>query len=100
MKSFYNLNGLKRLISVPTCFKNLSKPSCIDLINKNKRNFFQHSTLFETGLSDFYFLTVTKLEMGFQKQKPQITTSKYKTFDNEKFRSDFLKHSFDKKRCW
>ena len=35
--------------------------------------------------------------MGFQKQKPTIITyCKYKTFDNEKFRSDALKLNFDK----
>ena len=35
--------------------------------------------------------------MGFQKQKPKIITyRKNKTFDNEKFRSDVLKHNFNK----
>ena len=35
--------------------------------------------------------------MGFQKQKPKIIIYReYKTFDNEKFRSDVLKLDFDK----
>ena len=35
--------------------------------------------------------------MGFQKQKPKIITyHRYKTFDNEKFRSDVLKRNFNK----
>ena len=63
-------------------FQKSQQLSCIDLIFTNKPNLFQHSTVFETGLSDFPLLTVTKFK-------------KHKTFDNEKFRSDILKH-FDK----
>ena len=32
MKSFWNLNGLKGLISGPKCFKNRNKTTCFDLI--------------------------------------------------------------------
>ena len=74
MKNFCNLNDLKSLINVPTCFKNFDKPTCIDLILTNKPNYFQHSTVFETGLSDFHLLTVTEFRMGFQKQKPKVIT--------------------------
>ena len=66
-------------------------------LNTNKPTFFQHSTLFETGLSDFHLLTVIKFKMGFQLQKTKIVTyRKYETFDNEKLRSNVLKQSFDK----
>ena len=95
IKSSYNLNVLKTLISVTTCFKNLSKPQCMDLILKNKLNLLQHSTVFETGLSDFHLLTVTEFKMDFEKQKPKITYRKCKTFDNEKFRSNILKYNFN-----
>ena len=63
-------------------FQKSQQLSCIDLIFTNKPNLFQHSTVFETGLSYFPLLTVTKFK-------------KHKTFDYEKFRSDILKH-FDK----
>ena len=56
-------------------FQKSQQLSCIDLIFTNKPNLFQHSTVFETGLSYFPLLTVTKFK-------------KHKTFDNEKFRSN------------
>ena len=42
-------------------------------------------------------LKVNEFKVGFQKQKTkEITYFKYKTFDNNKFRSHALKHNFDK----
>ena len=52
MKEFCNLNGLRNLINEPTCYKNSEKPTCIDLIITNQATLFQHSTVFETRLSD------------------------------------------------
>ena len=52
---------------------------------------FQHSKIFETGLSDFHLLTVTEFKMSFQKLQPKINYRDYKNFDNEKFRSDICK---------
>ena len=91
MKEFCILNGVTNLIKKPACFKNPSKPTCIDLIWTNQLNFFKQSC-FETGLSDFHLLTVTKFKMGFQKLPPKIVNYQdYKNFDNEKFRSDISK---------
>ena len=50
MKNFCDINCLKNLIKVPSCFKNPVKPTCIDLILTNRPNLFQHSNTFETGL--------------------------------------------------
>ena len=47
------------LIKEPTCYKNPSKPSCIDLILTNKPRSFQHSCVMETSLSDIHKMTVT-----------------------------------------
>ena len=59
--------------------------------------FFQHSTVFETALFSFHLLKVNEFKVGFQKQKTKVITYfKYKTFDNNKFRSHVLKHNFDK----
>ena len=49
MKEFRNLNGLKSLINEPTRFKNLEKPTYIDLILTNRPTCFQLSTVIETG---------------------------------------------------
>ena len=46
---------------------------------------------FETGLSGFHLLTVTKFKMGFQKLKPKIIFYQdYKNFDYVKFRYDIV----------
>ena len=89
MKEFCNSNGLKSLINEPTCFKNPEKPSCIDLIPTNRRTYFQLSTVLQTGLSDFNFLTVTEFKMGFSKSKPRIIIYRdYKKFNSNAFRSE------------
>ena len=72
MKNFCDINRQKRLIKIPTCYKNPDKPKCVTLILTNRPNLFQHSSAFETGISDFYLLTVTEFKMGFQKPKPKI----------------------------
>ena len=59
MKKFCDINCLKGLIKVPTCFKNSNKPTCIDLILTIWPNLFQHSSALAIGLLDFYLLAVT-----------------------------------------
>ena len=65
MKNFCDINCLKSLIKLPTCFKNPDNPTCIDLILTNRPILFQHNNYFETGLSDFHLLTVTEFKMEF-----------------------------------
>ena len=60
MENFCNLNCLEILIKKPTCYKNPSQPTCIDLILTNQPSYFQHSEVFETNLSDFHLLTVAE----------------------------------------
>ena len=89
LAEFCNLNGLTCLIKKPRCFKNPDNPTCIDLIVTNQPSCFQHSKVFETGLSDLHLLTVTEFKMSFQKLQTKIINYRdYKSFDNEKFRSD------------
>ena len=91
MKNFCDINCLKSLIKVPTCFKNPGNPKCIDLILTNRPNLFQHSSAFETGLSHFHHLIVTEFKMGFQKLKPKIIAYRdHKDFNNAKFRYDIV----------
>ena len=65
MKHFCDINCLKGLIKVSTCFKNSDKPTFMELILTNRPNLFQHSSAFEIGLSVFNLLTVTEFKMGF-----------------------------------
>ena len=89
MKEFCSLNGLKNLINEPTCSKNSEKPTCIDLILTNQPTLFQHSTVLETGLSDFHLFTMTEFKMSFQKCKTHIITYRnYKNYDSNVFRSE------------
>ena len=97
MEDFCSLNNLESLISKPTCYKNHENPTCIDLILTNRPGYFQHSNVFETGISYFHLLIVTQLKMGFQKKLPKIITYRdYKKFDNAKFRDDVNNFAFDK----
>ena len=89
--NFLHLNCLESLIQKPTCYKNPSQPTCIDLILTNRPSYFQHSEVFETNLSDFHLLTVTELKMNFQKQKPKIIAYR----DDKKFDNDIEKCSFN-----
>ena len=89
---FRNINGLTSIIKNPTSFKNPDKPTCVNLILTNQPSCFQHSKVFETGLSDFHLLTVTEFKMSFQNmQLKMINYRDHKNFDNEKFRSDIWK---------
>ena len=96
MINFCDLNGLRNVINVPTCYKNSDNPTSIDLILTNRPSYFQHSTVFETGLSDFHLLTITEFKTSFHKQEPKIIKYRdYKNFDNNKFRSEILRCNFD-----
>ena len=53
VSDFCEIYNLKHLIKDKTCFKNPTKPTCIDLIVTNRPKCFQDTVVFETGLSDF-----------------------------------------------
>ena len=91
MKNVCDLNCLKTLIKIPICFKNINKPTCIDLILTIWPNLFQHSSAFKTQLWDVHPLTVTEFKMEFQELKPKIIAYHgCKKFDNAKFRCDIV----------
>ena len=48
-ESFCESYNLTSLIKQPTCFKNLKKPSCIDLILTSKPKSFQSRCVTEAG---------------------------------------------------
>ena len=84
--------NFKSLIKHPTYFKNPEKPTTIDHILTNHPRRFQHSGVYETGLSDFHRLTLTVLKVCHSKQNPKIIQYRdYKNFTNEHFRRDLLR---------
>ena len=69
MREFSDSYNPKNLITNPTCFKNPSKPSLIDLILTNRH---RNSKVIETGLSDHHKLTITVMRAHFKKQTPLV----------------------------
>ena len=51
---FCDTYNLTNLITVPTCFKNLLKPSFINLMLTNRAGQFQDNLTIETGISDHH----------------------------------------------
>ena len=86
LKDFCNLYSLTSLINRAACWKNPSKPTCIDLILTNCPTFLQNSNVVETGLSDFHKTVVTIMKTSFCNLKPKIINyRKYKNFSNDTF---------------
>ena len=85
MTTFCNQYKLKILNEEPTCFKNYTNPSCIDLYLTNCPKSFQSTLTIETGLSDFHKLIVTVLKIKHEKVPPKgIYYRDYKNFESSK----------------
>ena len=69
---FCALYNFTNLTKEPTRYKNVDTPTSIDHILTNHGRSFQHSGIYETGLSDFHKQTFTVLKMFYAKQKPGI----------------------------
>ena len=54
MSEFCCVYNLKNLVKDPTCYKNPTNPSSMDLILTNNPRSFQNTFVIETGLSDFH----------------------------------------------
>ena len=80
MQSFCDKYSLKSLIRQPTYYKNFEKPTFIDLILTNMPRSFQSTCVIETGLSDFYLMTLTVMRKNFRKIKPSIIN--YRSYNN------------------
>ena len=96
MTEFCTSFNLKSLISEPTCFKNVDKPSCIDLMLTNKPKSFRNSKVLESGLSDFHKLTVTVLNTAYIKGKPKVITYRdYKNYNNLSLRDTLASYTWE-----
>ena len=87
LTEFCDLYGMKSLIRIPTCYKNLVNLTCIDLMLTNSKRSFQNSCTIETRLS-----INTVLNIYFQKRKAKVINYRdYQNFSNEEFRQQVLK---------
>ena len=86
---FMNEFDLHNIVKDKTCYKSRNNPKCIDLILSNRPRSFQHTTTFDTGLSDFHKMVLTSFKCTFDKRDPkQIMYRNYKNFNDEAFRSE------------
>ena len=82
---------LKNMVTGPTCFKKPMKPTNIDVVLTNRKEYFTKTTLIETGLSDYQKMTVTCLKQYFKKLPPKnIFYRNHKNFDVNVFRNTLL----------
>ena len=89
VSDFCEIYNLKHLIKDKTCFKNTTKPTCIDLIITNRPKCFQDSVVIETGLSDFHKMSAKVTKMYYTKEKPStVRYRKFKNFCNDSFIKD------------
>ena len=51
------------------CFKNYSNTTCINLAIRNAPKRFQESVIIKTGLSDFYKMSLTVMNLSYNEQK-------------------------------
>ena len=88
IKDFCDIYSFKNLIKEATCFKNPTNPKCIDLMLTNRNRSFQNLSVIESGLSDFYKMTVTVLRSFLKKSKPKVISYRdHKNFTNNNYRS-------------
>ena len=60
--TFWKIYDLRNMVTEPTCFKNRVKPTNIDVILTNRKEYFTKTTLIESGLSDYHKMAVTCLK--------------------------------------
>ena len=79
----------KNIVKEPTCFKILSKPSCIDLVITISSSNFQNTNAILTGLSNFYKMALSVLKYTFHRSAPkELVYRDYKNFDRVIFKRE------------
>ena len=89
LDNFLDEYHAKSIVKVPTCFKNPSNPSCVDLFITNSCRSFMKTTAISTGLSDFHKMIVTVMRTTFKKAEPiTIHYRDYSHYDKKAFGND------------
>ena len=81
-----NMN-LKGLIDLPTCFKNIENPTCINHMLTNFPECFIEASTVETSISDFHkvIFAIFKNDSCIKLPPKKITYRCYKKFNNDHF---------------
>ena len=89
LSNFLDLNNMANIMNCKTCFKS-AHGSCIDLLCTNRKTFFQHTGVVETGLSDHHLLIYSMLKTKYEKLPPKIIKYRnYKHFNSDQFLHEF-----------
>ena len=89
-------HDLTNIVKESTCYKNRDNPKCIDLILTNKPRSFQHTTTFDTGVSDYHKMVLTSFKCKFDKRTPkEVVYRDYKNFESGIFREELKDAIYD-----
>ena len=86
--NFLQKHNATNIVKDKTCFKSLNNLSYIDLFITNRPWYFQNTTVFSTGLSDFHKITVAVVKASFSKGPPKEMLHR----DYKKFKQDIFKY--------
>ena len=86
LSEFLNAYNAKNIVKNKTCFKSIENPSCVDSIT-DKPGGFQHTNVFETGISGHRKLVTTVMKAKFKKALPKyVYYRNYKNFNEQDFK--------------
>ena len=89
LSEFLKQYEAKNIMKNKTCFKNPSRPTCIDLFLTNSPHSFQNTMTISTGLSGFHNMIITILKSSFIEFKArEMYCRDYKNFSTNYFKED------------
>ena len=95
-KSFLEAYNLSNLVKVPTCYRSLSNPRCIDLFLTNKKLSFKNTTTIDLGLSDFHKMIVTSFKFKYAPGAPKVVHYRsFKNFNKKAFQRELRETTND-----
>ena len=87
LPEFLNAYNAKNIVKTKTCFKSIENPTCVDLIITDKSGSFQHTDVFETGISDDHKLVTIVMKAKFTKASSKyVHYRNYKNFNEQDFK--------------
>ena len=87
LSEFLNAYNAKNIVKNKTCFKSIENPSSVDLIITDKPGSFQHTNVFEIGISNHHELVTAVMEAKFTKASSKyVHYHNYKNFNEQDFK--------------
>ena len=77
--NFLQMHNAANIVKDKTCFKSWNNLSCTGLFITKWSWCFQNTTVFSTGLSDFYKIAVAVLKASFSKRPPKEMENRIKS---------------------